>query len=156
MATYGIKVSQEGHNVQTCDDNKLIITSEKEHLKIKYAGELNLVLSNDQTWDTITFNHNLGYYPLHYVFFKLPAEASLSTRRICKEDERGVFEATTTCRAYITKTQLVCSVDRGSYGPGYLAGKTVNFKYYIFANNIEQTILGPYKENVYGDISFGG
>ncbi len=158
---YGIKISKSEKDAKTCDDKDLIIDSRKEHLKIKYAGELNLTLSNSTIYDTISFNHNLGYYPVHYVFFKLPSEAMVTTRRICEEDERSVFEATTSCGAFVTTSQLVCWVNRGSYGPSYLAGKVVNFKYYIFANSIEPSPLprvsseGPWLDVVYADMTLG-
>jgi len=159
---HGIKISKKDKNVNTCEDKDLIIDSSKECLKIKYTGELNLTLSSSTTFDSITFNHNLGYVPMFYVFFKLPSGAMVTTRRICDEDERGVYEATTICGAYITNTQLVCWVSRGSYGPSYLAGKVVNFKYYIFANSIEPQPLprisseGPWLDRTYGDLTFGG
>jgi len=130
---YGIKVSKQGYDVKNASDDKLIIDSNKEHLKIKYVGELNMVLNaSDYGYQEITFNHNLGYFPIHYVFFKYPS--GITTRRICEEDLRYTFEASPTCGAYVTQTQLVCWTNC-IYSDDN--GKTVNFKYYIFANKIE-------------------
>ncbi len=157
--TQGIKISKPDKNVRTCDDKDLIIDSTKECLKIKYMGELNLTLSNSLYFETITFDHNLGYYPMFYVFFKLPSDAMITTRRICDEDERSTYEATTKCGAYVTTTKLVCWVDKTS--PNYLAGETVNFKYYIFANSLNVQPLprvsseGPWFDIVYADTTFG-
>jgi len=156
----GIKISKPDKNVRTCNDKDLIIDSTKECLKIKYMGELNLTLSNSNALDTITFNHNFGYFPIFYVFFKLPPGAMITTRRICNEDERSTYEATTECGAYVTNTKLVCWVYRFD-DPSYLAGKVVNFKYYIFANPIEPQPLprisseGPWLDVVYGDLTLG-
>jgi len=156
----GIKISAKGYDAKNCPDDKLVLDSTKEHLKIKYAGELNLTVSSNPNYgyETITFNHNLGYYPVHYVFFKLPAGAVVTTRRICEEDERMMFEASMICGAYVTKTQLVCWAD---YIYPSLAGKVINFKYYIFANSIipqpppRVSSEGPWLDVVYADMTLG-
>ncbi len=157
----GIIISKNDYNVRNCPDDKLVLDSTKEHLKIKYAGELNLIVSSNPDYqgrETITFNHNLGYEPVHYVFFKLPPDASVNTRRICEEDERYPYDVTTTCGAYVTKTQLVCWAD--SITMNY-ANKVINFKYYIFANPIIPQPLprisseGPWLDVVYSDLTLG-
>lgn len=155
---YGIKVSQTGNDVKTCDDDKLIIDSSKECLKIVDCGEFNFTIDNIDGWgyQEKVYNHNLGYVPVHYVFFK--CNFGINSRRICEEDERTVYEASFTCGAYATSSQLVFWVN--CVYPEYV-GKIVNFKYYIFANPIEPQPLprisseGPWLDVVYGDLTLG-
>lgn len=66
----GIKVSQDGENVLTCDDDKLVMSSLFNSFKIVESGV------RDDTWDidpyyeqTTSISHGLGYIPIAIAYF---------------------------------------------------------------------------------------
>ncbi len=62
---YGIKVSQTGHDVKTCDDKDLVFSSDWNTYKIKQEVLLNVVVGTPYT-----YNHNLGYIPFVWAFYR--------------------------------------------------------------------------------------
>lgn len=62
---YGIKVSQTGHDVKTCQDKDLVFSSEWNTYKIKQEVLLNVVVGTPYT-----YNHNLGYIPFVWAFYR--------------------------------------------------------------------------------------
>lgn len=69
---YGIKVSQEGYDVKSADDDKLVMSSAFNSFKIVATGTLSLSAPSLNTGganygssipSTSSFNHGLGYTP---------------------------------------------------------------------------------------------
>lgn len=62
MADYGIKISEEGYDVKTCDDVNLILKSSFTLLKVVFSGTIDLSTGSN------TVTHGLGYIPQFLVF----------------------------------------------------------------------------------------
>ena len=67
---YGIKVSNVGKDVKTCDDIDLVMSSEISTLKT--------FSSYDATVNCDPLEHNLGYIPIHLYVGVLPAKSSIT------------------------------------------------------------------------------
>jgi len=68
MADYGASVSQKGYDVKTCADRFLVYSSAWKNLKIFTAVEVSATIPASGT-NTITINHNLGYYAPFFVIY---------------------------------------------------------------------------------------
>jgi hypothetical protein len=68
-STYGIKVSKDGFDVQTCANKDLEISSQFDTFKVFKTGTLTLSLPQETLADeeevthTISYTHGLGYQP---------------------------------------------------------------------------------------------
>jgi len=70
---YGIKVSQTGHDVKTCDDKDLVFSSDWNTFKIKQSGivycenipcgnyDIGVFMPGEKE---VIIDHNLGYVPV--------------------------------------------------------------------------------------------
>jgi hypothetical protein len=67
-STYGMKVSKEGYDVKTCDDDQLNFSSEFNTLKIKTSGTLSVPYGYD---NSAYVAHNMSYIPCAFVVRKL-------------------------------------------------------------------------------------
>jgi len=74
MVNYGIKVSEPGYDVKTCDDINLSLKSDFTLLKVFSSGSI--ALNGDQI-----IVHNLGYVPqfLVYVYYSPDGTSILAT-----------------------------------------------------------------------------
>lgn len=68
MADFGIRISQEGVDVNTplTETNKkdFVFLSDEGSPKVSYAG----FVEADNEFSAITYTHNLGYVPLYFLF----------------------------------------------------------------------------------------
>lgn len=62
---YGIKVSQDGYDIETCADYQLLFSSKWPNLKIGLSGAFTI---SDASIDSTIVTHNLGYDPVFWVF----------------------------------------------------------------------------------------
>lgn len=67
MGDYGIRISQEGHDVKTCDDKHCVLTSKYPVLKGFITGSGTKTVPHDDIKRT-TIYHNLGYIPFVTMF----------------------------------------------------------------------------------------
>ena len=72
---YGLKISKENQDVKTATEKNLILTSNRESLKVKLSGGGTYYYSPFEVIETInapqlvkTYNHNLGYIPFVLAF----------------------------------------------------------------------------------------
>lgn len=158
MSNWGIKVSKERKNVQSCGDKDLILSSKFDTLKIGFSGRLTL---NYPDWnynytgtpisqiDTIYFEHNLGYIP--YYTPRCVMEAPDYPETYINEIVRGQplvsYSPPSWQREYIdvytTTTRLYIKVTREynyDIGPisGTWEGGTVYMDYTIFRNSLSE------------------
>lgn len=70
---YGIKVSQEGVDVKTADNDDLVMSSSFNMFKIALSGTLSMTFTPgaDTTTTTVSVSHGLGYIPAFQAFITL-------------------------------------------------------------------------------------
>ena len=66
MGDVGIKVSQEGFDVNTCADRELLFSSAFKTLKIAQEGAVSIAAGDP----SVEITHGLGYKPLFLVYYK--------------------------------------------------------------------------------------
>ena len=116
--SYGIKVSQNGYNADTCPDYKLVFNSAWPLLKILDTG----------TFSGATSPSLITSFALDYV----PAFWWYSDGKVGTQHTSGVSSFGSTFNG-----QLAISDSALSFRSGYGAN-TLNGRYYIFALNIEE------------------
>jgi len=67
---YGIKISQEGFDVKTCDDKDLVMSSKLNLLKTKATGTV--------TTGGNTVAHGLAYVPIFFTISRFPTAGRYS------------------------------------------------------------------------------
>lgn len=73
---YGIKVSQEGFDVNTAADDELVMSSGFNMFKILSSGTTSVTVTdplNAETTHTTTIAHNLGYSPAFLAYVTVPS-----------------------------------------------------------------------------------
>ena len=146
MGDYGIKISKDGIDVETALDDDLIFTTKYSYLKIVKIGTFSYTFSSNPGAGCMTLGtiaHNIDVTPAHDSFFNHDiygtgityTKSPYFTASIGPgPDDLSAYEFT----SYCNNTNIVfrmCRYDYGGAGsPINLNGKTVNYKYYIFAD----------------------
>ena len=77
MGNYGIKISQAGYDVKTCDKERLVFSSKYNSLKVERTGSGSVVVpKNVDPWTPgsvlVEITHSLGYKPVFICFSSTP------------------------------------------------------------------------------------
>ena len=146
---YGIKISKEGFNANTTEENNLVFTSQREGLKHYIVGTETINCPSVGTYGK-TINHWLGYAPVFLAMIKVPGNNFWYP--MPSDESIG-------CYNYIFSTNSSLQI-KLVLGPNSTFG-TYYVKYYIFANSIIPQPLprisseGPWLDVVYADMTLG-
>lgn len=150
---YGLRISQPGHDVKYCPDEKCVFTSKNNTLKIAKQGVLSLVIPAGKVYAdgayNVTLAHELGFSP---AFIVNPNDgttagtmtmhrAARSMNQACsiKLIDNLIVEFTidaTTLTCYARPINADSNICASPYWPQG-ADKTVYFKYFLFTQALE-------------------
>jgi hypothetical protein len=128
MADYGSAVSQKGYDVKTCADRFLVYSSAFKNLKVynRYSVSTTVPASGGAD-NTITINHNLGYYAPFLVVYNGPGN---NIAQLMTDDDGYTLHFS---RVYNSVNTLTIVVDENfGFNRPLNPGDTVYFTVYIF------------------------
>ena len=125
---FGLKIAKPNKNVLTTDDPRdLIFSSDYGTLKYFETGELTITTNGDDV-GSVSFTHNLGYYPYFEVYLLNP----IGEWEYCPTINGG---ASTVWSVYVQVTTTTLDIYVG-YG-GFEEETTFDFKYFIYKNDLK-------------------
>jgi hypothetical protein len=165
MKNYGIKVSKEGNDVRSAIEDGILLTSEKECLKIveKIEGTIsipNLLFSglDYKYWEgSKNYTHGLTFVPAIRFFQQkgndiIEAPSNYQDRA----SPTGPFVGwgyRLNAKINREKITVIVSVYYIDYD---VPATDVDYILYIFANNLQATMLGPFVNRTYNCMGYGG
>ncbi len=149
---YGARVAQKGYDTNTCPDDKLVFSSSFQTLKIYSVQTATTTIPGlGGGTNTITMNHNLGYYPPYIVVYNGRTQTGLS---------QSYFFSDSNLSALVTRmttSQLQIDIDTYfDFTIGDNTGDTVYFTVYIFLDDFrtvseKNIITGTVSPGSHGD-----
>lgn len=124
---WGIKVSQDGEDVTTCTDDKLVMSSGFNSFKIVASGTAVIQEAAGVASATVTVTHNLGYKPAVFAFWESSGGDISPLPKIAWNTSTGHVNFSFEVYS-ITETEVIFGM---YYNPGVYSGNPQNIKYYL-------------------------
>lgn len=132
--TYKIKISKPGYNVLTeTDPNNLIFSSDYNTLKYFASGSASVSVgsgSYTHTQEEVIYTHNLGYYPVFFVFAEINGDGLYHPLPLSFADAGIAIHDF----IYTTTTQIIYRSETASIY-GATTSYDIDLYYKIFKNN---------------------
>jgi len=132
MGDYGIAVSQKGYDVKTCADRKLVFSSAFQTLKVFSTHSVNTTIPSSGI-NTITINHNLGYYVPYIVVYNGSSNTNRGTGNSYFFSDAVNYHEPIQTRQYTNRLEI--RVDEYFDDDESVSGDTVYFTVYIFLDD---------------------
>lgn len=144
--TYGIKVSKQGEDVKICSNDKLLLNSEQECLKVSYRkiDTISIPHLTDTTYEYQyaryykDFYHGLGFVPIVRLFEKIENEIIEAPSQYQERETAGGpfigFGYQLVAQADSSKVRVEVQI---YYIGCDVPATNINFILFIFANKIE-------------------
>jgi len=125
----GIKVAQQGKNVETCSDDELVMSSEFNSFKITDSGAATLVIPAVGASAQTIEPHSLGYVPMIMMFLNIAGYGySLEMPYIYTSTYTGHMEDL--CNFEVNDTNIYINWKKFSTSAGLDTGVVATFKWY--------------------------
>lgn len=130
MADYGLKISKPGVDVKTAADVDLYFSSKFDTLKGKAVGGASMDFLAGNTTQNLDISHGLSYTPKYFVLVKISGNVAVPLRYANLFAEMDSRIAVISVFADTSKVRITVN--------GFTGGSnvTINFKYYIFYNQL--------------------
>lgn len=135
MSNYGIKVSQAGYDVKTCNKERLVFSSKYNTLKLFVSGSGSHSVPAATQWfgpsgtATVEITHNLGYKPAFIVFCN---SIWRDTSKFSPYAYKGIGAISPDGGFYsVDTTKLYIHLYNGDF-----SARTIYYKYHIYYNEL--------------------